>query len=175
MEVDRPDAVDQGLPGELLLVVPGPTEPDDGVRTHRTAQEHQLGFGGSARPLGDDLRHLGTARSVEHHAERARVGVSEQQDHCSLEVRIADQRRGHEQPPDVAGPVRHDPLIVGSWVAELASPDRAGSEAEQLSQHRGGGPPDRVADDVEEVDRSRRPEDLPALLVEDIVVHQLGQ
>ena len=72
----------------------------------RAADEHHARGGDLAGPLGRHLGHRRVARPVEDHAERAVGAVGEQQDDGPLEVRVADQRGGHQQAPGVAH--RHD-------------------------------------------------------------------
>ena len=57
----------------------------------------------------------------------------------------------------------------------LVGVEGAGDEGEQVPEHRAGGPPDRVADDLEEVDRPVLGRDAPALLAEHAVGEQLRE
>ena len=98
-EVERSQPGEEGLPRVDLGLASSASHADRGARCHRPADEHYGGIGGESLPLGQRVRDLELAGTVEHDAQRAVVTVFEHEHDGPVELGAAERGGGHEQPP----------------------------------------------------------------------------
>ena len=79
----------------------GSSEADGRALLDRAADEHHRRLCGQPVPFRQRIEHRNIRGPVQHQTEGAVVTVLEQQDDRAIEVGVADDRSGHQQPAPV--------------------------------------------------------------------------